>query len=29
MLGQRMVLTCELAECPDNGDWEAVLDICS
>ena len=29
MLGQRMMLTCELAECPDNGDRKAVLDICS
>ena len=29
MLGQRMMLTCGLAESPDNGDYEAVLDICS
>ena len=29
MLGKRMMLTCELAECPDNGDRKAVLGICS
>ena len=29
MLGQRVMLTSEPAECPDNVDWEAVLDICS
>jgi hypothetical protein len=29
MLGQRMRLTCELAECTDNGDRKAILDICS
>ena len=29
VLGQRMMMTCELAECPDNGDSKAVFDICS
>jgi hypothetical protein len=29
MLGKRMMLTCELAEYPDNGDRKAVLVICS
>lgn len=29
ILGQRMMLNRELAECPDNGDRNAVLDICS
>jgi hypothetical protein len=29
ILGQRTMLTCELAEYPDNGDKKAVLDLCS
>ena len=26
---KRIMLTCELAECPDNGDRKAVLSVCS
>jgi hypothetical protein len=29
MLGQSMMLTCELPECPDNSDRKAVLGLCS
>jgi hypothetical protein len=29
MMGERMMLTCELSECLDNGDRKALLDIFS